>query len=137
MNTLRRALMLSALGGSVALLMGRTADAQDGLTKPTPNPNPHHGKGRARTIKIRASKFEFKPNHVTIRQGDQVVFELTSVDFTHGFSIPDLNVRADVPPGQATRLPVTALQPGEFIFLCDNFCGDGHEKMQGKLTVTA
>jgi len=48
-----------------------------------------------------------------------------------------LNVRTDILPGQITRLTITAQQSGDFIFLCDNFCGEGHEKMQGKLTVIA
>jgi cytochrome c oxidase subunit II len=128
--------MLSLLGGSALLLAGGSVGAQD-ATKPAPLAKGRGGKNKPRVIKIRASKFEFKPNHVTIRQGEKIVFDLTATDFTHGFSIPDLNVRTDVVPGQVNQLPVTALQPGDFIFLCDNFCGDGHEKMQGKLTVTA
>jgi cytochrome c oxidase subunit 2 len=27
-------------------------------------------------------------------------------------------------------------QPGEYAFLCDNFCGDDHEEMAAKFVVT-
>lgn len=135
MNPLRRALLASALGGTAALLLGNALHAQETNGKSAAHPKDELAKIKPRIIKIHASKFEFSPNHIAIRQGEKVVFELTSIDFIHGFSIPDLNTRIDIQPGQVTLLPLTAEKAGDFIFLCDNFCGDGHEKMQGKLTV--
>ena len=132
----RRTVLFGLFGGSAALLLGQSLSAQE-TAKPVTKPNTHLARVRPRNIKIKVSKFAFHPDRVTIKQGDKVVFELTSADVIHGFSIPDLNTRTDVPPGQITLLPLQVEQPGEFIFLCDNFCGDGHEKMQGKLTVTS
>lgn len=127
----RRTLLLGALSASAGLLIGQVTIAQE--TKP----KLHLKKVKPHNIKIRASKFEFSPNHITIKQGERVTFELTATDFTHGFSIPDMTTRTDIPPGQVRLLSVTPELAGDFIFLCDNFCGDGHEKMQGKITVVA
>ncbi|CAJ0786673.1 Alternative cytochrome c oxidase subunit 2 [Ralstonia condita] len=65
-----------------------------------------------------------------------VVFELTGQDILMGLSIPDFNVRADVVPGQTVRLALTPDKTGTFDFLCDIFCGSGHDTMNGTLTVT-
>jgi cytochrome c oxidase subunit 2 len=45
--------------------------------------------------------------------------------------MPALGVRADVFPGAVTRVALPALAPGRYIFLCDVFCGDNHEEMDG------
>ncbi len=92
---------------------------------------------RARVIRIEAKKFVYTPNRVSVRQGEAVVLELTALDFAHGFSIPDLKLRVDLMPGKTVRLPLKADQVGELTFLCDNFCGSGHEEMNGLLVVTA
>ena len=54
-----------------------------------------------------------------------------------GFNIPALKLRTDIVPGQIARLRLTPAQVGSYDFLCDNFCGDGHEDMNGRLIVVA
>ena len=88
-----------------------------------------------RVIKITAKKFEYSPSEVHIRKGEHVVLELTSLDRKHGFKLPELGIRADVPPGGTARVEVTAEKAGRFPFACDVFCGDGHEDMAGTLIV--
>ena len=61
---------------------------------------------------------------------------LTSPDFVHGFSVQDFNVRADGIPGKTVEVTFVADKAGKFIFLCDNFCGEDHDKMTGFLIVT-
>ncbi len=41
-------------------------------------------------IKITAKKFEYNPNVIKIKTGVPVVFEFTSLDRVHGFTVPDL-----------------------------------------------
>ena len=53
-----------------------------------------------------------------------------------GFNVPDFGVRGDIIPGKTTRLDLTPDKTGTFTFLCDIFCGDGHEGMSGTLVVT-
>jgi cytochrome c oxidase subunit 2 len=86
-------------------------------------------------IKITAKKFEFTPGEITLKKGAPVVLEITSADRLHGFNCPDLGLRADISPGQPTRLHVTPTKAGTFVFRCDIFCGEGHEDMSGSLVV--
>ena len=53
-----------------------------------------------------------------------------------GFSAPDFNVRADILPGMIDRVRITPDKAGTFEFVCDVFCGSGHEDMSGTLIVT-
>src|SRR5687767_4225993 len=84
-------------------------------------------------IRISARKFEFHPHTITTRVGRPLTLVLTSEDRIHGFKIPDLGLRADLVPGQETRLTLIPEKPGGFAFLCDVFCGDGHDDMEGTL----
>jgi cytochrome c oxidase subunit II len=88
-------------------------------------------------IRIGAQKFEFHPNKVTARRGQPLVLVLTSEDRIHGFKMPDFGVRTDIVPGQETRVRLLPDKAGSFAFLCDVFCGDGHEDMEGTLVIEA
>ena len=101
------------------------------------------GAGRAvlaqpspRVIHVSARRFVFTPNEIAVRKGEPVVFELTTEDVFMGFNLPDFNVRSDIVPGKATRVSLAPDKAGRFTFVCDVFCGDGHETMSGMLTVT-
>jgi cytochrome c oxidase subunit II len=54
-----------------------------------------------------------------------------------GFSLPDFKLRTDIVPGEVARLRLTPDRVGSFEFVCDNFCGEFHEDMSGKIRVTA
>ena len=86
-------------------------------------------------IKIVAKKFDYTPNHITLKKGVPVVLELTSADVLMGFNAPDLHVRADIVPGQVARVRIVPEKTGTFAFFCDIFCGSGHEEMTGIITV--
>jgi cytochrome c oxidase subunit II len=121
MNKTRRNVCAGALAGVAALLAGGAAGAK--TTK-------------ERVVKIEAKKFTYTPNRIILKKGQAVALQLTALDFMHGFKIPDWNIRADLPPGQVTTVHIHPDKAGEFDFLCDNFCGDGHEEMSGKFVVT-
>jgi len=89
--------------------------------------------GKERVVKIVAQRFSYTPNEIVLKKGQTVILEFTSLDFVHGFSIPDLNIRADLPPGKVTKVRVTPEKAGVYDFLCDNFCGAGHEEMGGRI----
>ena len=88
-----------------------------------------------RVIQVTAKKFEFTPSEIHVRKGERVVLELTSLDRKHGFKLPELGIRADVPPGEKARVELVADKPGRYAFACDVFCGGGHEDMAGTLVV--
>ena len=87
------------------------------------------------TIKIVARRFSYTPSEIMLKKGQPAVLEFTSIDFVHGFRIPDLNIRADLPPGKLTRVRIKPDKPGVYDFLCDNFCGSKHEEMSGRIVV--
>lgn len=87
-------------------------------------------------VKVVARRFHFEPGAIPLKAGQETVIEITSIDFVHGFNIPDLKLRADLPPGRVTKVRVKFDKPGDYAFLCDNFCGDNHEEMAGKFVVS-
>ena len=91
---------------------------------------------KARVIKVVAKKFEFVPGEIHVKQGETVILQFTAPEVPMGFNLADFNVRTDVVPGKTASLNFTADKTGTFTFLCDVFCGSGHEDMSGMLVVT-
>jgi cytochrome c oxidase subunit 2 len=115
----RRRVLLAAVGLGGLGILGVRAFAQ-----PAPQ-----------VIKVAAKKFDFTPGEIRLKKGVPVVFELTSTDVVMGFNIPDFKIRTDIIPGKVTQLPFTPDRAGKFVFMCDVFCGSGHEDMNGTLIV--
>ena len=116
----RRTLLSAALGGLFAGAGGWT------LAQP-----------KEQVVKIVARKFVFVPGVVTLKKGVPAVLEFTAPEVVMGFNAPDLNLRADIVPGQVARVRFTPDKVGTFDYLCDVFCGEGHEKMSGKIRIIA
>jgi cytochrome c oxidase subunit II len=93
-------------------------------------------RGAERVVRVTARKFVFTPNVIELKKGEPVVIELATEDVFMGFNVPELKMRSDIVPGKVMRLAVTPDNAGTFTFLCDVFCGDGHETMSGKIVVT-
>jgi cytochrome c oxidase subunit 2 len=90
---------------------------------------------KEKVIRITAQRFNYSPGQVILKKGVPVILEFRTADVFMGFNLPDFGVRADIVPGKTTRLRLVPDKVGTFIFLCDVFCGSGHEEMNGKLTV--
>ena len=118
----RRMLLRGSMAAGVAAAAGPLAI----LAEPAP-----------RIIPIQARKFTYEPAELTLKLYEPVVFRLTSADVVMGFNVPDFKVRGTIIPGQATEVAMTPNKTGEFIFLCDVFCGSGHENMEGTMRVVA
>jgi cytochrome c oxidase subunit 2 len=88
-----------------------------------------------RVIAIVARKFVFIPAEVSVRRGEPVVLELSAPEVAMGFFAPALGLRALIVPGEIAHVRWTPDRAGRFDFLCDVFCGDGHEGMNGHLVV--
>jgi len=126
MDRARRQLCARLACGFGALLTVAAIDAQGGKEVTT----------KERIIAIQAKKFVYTPNEIILKKDEPVVLAFTAIDFIHGFFIPDMKIRADLLPGQLTQVRLTPGKAGEYAFLCDNFCGSGHEEMNGKIIVT-
>ena len=106
-----------AVGPAGALSVGRAAPLKE------------------KVVKITTKRFEFNPSTITLKKGVPVILEFTALDVLMGFNLPGFGLRTDVIPGKTTRLRLTPTQAGMFVFLCDVFCGAGHENMNGQLVV--
>ena len=122
MDTTRRRAALAVAG----LLIGGTTLGARALAQPS-----------EQVIKVVARRFTYSPNVITLKKGVPVVLELTTADVLMGFDAPDFNARADIVPGQTTKLRLVPDKVGSFTFLCDIFCGSGHETMSGTINVVA
>ena len=94
------------------------------------------GQAAPRRIELVARKFEFTPAEISVVAGRPVTLVIRTLDFAHGFSMPDFSVRADCVPGRDVEVSFTPDKVGRFGFVCDNFCGEGHDEMSGLLIVT-
>ena len=91
---------------------------------------------KERVVKLTVKRFEFSQKEIGLKKGQPVVIEITSLDVPHGFSVPDFNARADIVlPGKVTRVKFTPDREGTFTYLCDIFCGTGHEQLEGRFIV--
>jgi len=122
MRVHRRALLRTAIAAGVLAASGPLAI----LAQPKP-----------RIIPIRAHKFTYEPAELTLKLNEPVIFQLTSADVVMGFNVPDFKTRGTIIPGVVTEVAMTPNKVGEFTFLCDVFCGSGHENMEGTMRVVA
>jgi cytochrome c oxidase subunit 2 len=118
-NTSRRTL----IGAAGALALGSVAALAPGQPKP-------------RVIEVVARKFEFVPSEIRVKRGEAVTLRFTAPEVPMGFNLADFKLRTDIVPGQVASLSFTPDRTGAFIFVCDLFCGSGHEDMSGTLVVT-
>src|SRR5713101_5571186 len=87
-------------------------------------------------IKVSAKRFEYSPSVIQVKLNVPVVLELSSLDRVHGFEVPDLALRAEIKPGEVTKIRFVPDKIGTFAFHCNIFCGSGHEDMSGQIVVT-
>ncbi|GGA74618.1 cytochrome c oxidase subunit II [Ornithinibacillus halotolerans] len=81
------------------------------------------------------SAFQFTPNNIEIPVGAEVEFIMTSKDVIHGFQVAGTNLNAMVTPGYIQRISKTFDEAGEFLVLCNEYCGIGHQIMGTTITV--
>jgi cytochrome c oxidase subunit 2 len=91
--------------------------------------------GEEYEVYVVASRFSFEPRNITVPKGAHVTFWATSADVQHGFALDGTNVNMMVIPGQVSKLAATFDVPGEYNFICHEYCGLGHAVMYGTLTV--
>lgn len=79
--------------------------------------------------------FAFTPSNIEIPAGAEVHFTMTSKDVTHGFQVAGTNINAMVMPGHIQKISHTFDEPGEYLVLCNEYCGIGHQMMSTTITV--
>ncbi len=90
-----------------------------------------------RVIEVKASRYDFEPGTIQVRQGERVVLRVTSIDRLHGIGIKEFRVDREVPKGRTIDVEFVATAAGRYEILCTEECGKGHDGMVGTLVVTA
>ena len=111
---------------AVAVLVGAAAWTVNGAAR----------QDAPREIDVVARRFAFEPARIEVAVGERVRLRVVSADGVHGFEIKKFKVKKAIPRGTTpVIIEFTASEAGEFPILCSEYCGDGHEDMQGQLVV--
>lgn len=84
---------------------------------------------------IVAQAWAYTPASITVPQGSEVTFYVTSRDIQHGFKVVDTNINMMVLPGQIGTLRAVFDKPGTHNFICHEYCGIAHHTMFGQIIV--
>lgn len=60
---------------------------------------------------------------------------VSSYDYQHGFCLLPMNMNFHVLPGYDHVITMTPQEAGEFVVICNEFCGAGHHTMTGMIIV--
>jgi cytochrome c oxidase subunit II len=82
-----------------------------------------------------AQVFEFNPSTLTVPVGSTVDFYVTSSDVVHGFFIPNTDINMMAVPGWVNEQTHTFRRAGEYLLICHEYCGVGHQNMFAKIEV--
>lgn len=86
-------------------------------------------------VYIVAKMWSFDPEEIEIPVGSTVDFYLTAKDVVHGFHINEKGVNMMAVPGSINKVTARFNEPGIYRFVCNEFCGTGHQNMAGKIIV--
>ncbi|MDI3341873.1 MAG: cytochrome c oxidase subunit II [Sphaerobacter sp.] len=79
--------------------------------------------------------WSFNPRELRVPAGAEVHFVATSRDVIHGLHIEGTNVNVMLIPGRITRQRAVFREPGQYRFVCHEYCGIGHHTMYGTVIV--
>lgn len=88
-----------------------------------------------RFFEVKARKFSYTPNKITVNKGDLVKIRLISEDVQHGFYVDGYGIKTSAIPGREGTLQFIADKNGRFSYRCSVTCGEFHPYMIGYLTV--
>ena len=80
-----------------------------------------------------SGRTEINALHVPVNQPVKLI--MTSQDVIHDFYVPAFRVKQDVLPGRYTTLWFEATETGDYHLFCAEYCGTGHARMTGTVTV--
>ena len=131
------ALVVTAFGAGVHLpgREGRVDPTKVFQTPPFDRPGiVQVGPGRYEVSMV-AAIWSFTPNEIRVPAGSTVTFTMTSRDVVHGMFIRGANINLMLLPGQIARATGRFDTPGEYPFLCHEYCGIAHHTMWGRVIV--
>ncbi|MGI9585720.1 MAG: Sec-dependent nitrous-oxide reductase [Acidimicrobiia bacterium] len=95
--------------------------------------------GNTVEVWMTAVRSHYTPDHVSIKEGDHVIWHITNVDTskdaTHGLAVPGYNINLSLEPGETATMEFDATMDGTFPFYCTEFCSALHLEMAGYFLV--
>lgn len=88
-------------------------------------------------IPVAVRQFGFQPNVLRLRTGQRYTLEFVATDVMHGFSLQMGvgSVNAVLTPGMMVMKELMPTEPGVYLFVCNEYCGIGHQAMSGTILV--
>jgi cytochrome c oxidase subunit 2 len=84
---------------------------------------------------VLARMWAFEPSKIVVPTGSIVDLYLTSKDVTHGFQITGTNTNLTAVPQVVNYARVRFNRPGIYPMICHEYCGTGHQSMNGVIEV--
>jgi cytochrome c oxidase subunit 2 len=114
----------------------QTATPTQTLKASAPATSTPQGTASMQEFRLEAKNWEWTPSTITVRKGIPVKLTITSTEGNHGFGLPEFGVSKTVNSGETVVVQFVPGKAGEFEFMCNVFCGSGHQGMKGTLIVT-
>ena len=73
---------------------------------------------------------------LNLKVGETYLARLTSTDVTHAPKFNGFGMMEDIVPGQVTYLWLPAIEEGDSLMLCAEYCGDNHAYMTAQINVS-
>ncbi len=86
-------------------------------------------------IHVLAKMWGFEPARIRLPAGSVADIYVISRDVTHGFHVNGTNVNLMAVPNVVNNAQVTFRHPGMFPVVCHEYCGTGHQAMNGSIEV--
>jgi nitrous-oxide reductase len=91
------------------------------------------------TIFMTSIRSHLTPEHVNLKQGDNVTWHITNIetapDATHGFDLGGQNLSLSIEPGETATFQFVADHDGTYAYYCTEFCSALHLEMMGYMMV--
>jgi cytochrome c oxidase subunit II len=84
--------------------------------------------------KVIGVTFAWMPNEWTLPSDTPITFHISALDVVHGFQIVRTNGQSMAIPGYISRF-TTSFAAGDYLIVCNEYCGVGHHLMAAKMTV--
>lgn len=89
------------------------------------------------TVTMVAARYGFYPPRIEVPVNTPVTFRIASADVLHGVHVPNTNMATMIVPGYVSEVTTSFPRSGEYSFLCNEYCGLGHDSMWSRLVVTS
>src|SRR5690348_16971736 len=88
------------------------------------------GAGAPQHVRVTMKKFAIEPAVIHVKQGSNVLLDVSTLDVQHGFQVSQLGINEPVQPGRPAVIPLDTSRKGQFKAECSIICGPGHDEMQ-------